>query len=84
MVFLFYLIIGECDPGNYYNETKGSCDECPINLYQNQAGQSFCIDCKLGFITEGTASDSDADCIGKRLLYDPAESRIPAKEGFGG
>eukprot|EP00058_Branchiostoma_floridae_P028490 XP_002613981.1 hypothetical protein BRAFLDRAFT_118457 [Branchiostoma floridae] len=54
----------DCPVGTYYTDASGeaTCDVCPVGSYQDEEGQTECIQCEPGFFTAGNNSKNATDC----------------------
>ncbi|ESP03827.1 hypothetical protein LOTGIDRAFT_230171 [Lottia gigantea] len=52
----------ECAAGTFYDVSSKMCKSCPINKYQNMAGQKECMSCTAGLTTENMGSEKVSDC----------------------
>ncbi|XP_019637817.1 PREDICTED: sushi, von Willebrand factor type A, EGF and pentraxin domain-containing protein 1-like [Branchiostoma belcheri] len=57
----------DCPVGTYYTDVSGeaTCDVCPLGSYQDEEGQTECIQCEPGFFTAGNNSKNATDCRGQ-------------------
>ena len=60
-------IVVQCPTGTKLG--SGTCIQCDIGSYQDQAGRKSCIPCPGGLTTRTAGSNREADCIGMRLGY---------------
>ncbi|XP_060063503.1 uncharacterized protein LOC132543962 [Ylistrum balloti] len=49
-----------CSRGRF--NSGDECEKCALGTYQNQIGQTLCINCPVGYTTEGRASVDVEDC----------------------
>ena len=54
-----------CLPGTFYEESKKSCELCPLSQYQDKTGQASCMACPNGKITRSQGTSSVDGCIGR-------------------
>lgn len=70
-----------CAPGSYSSKGSLSCTACSRNTYQPSAGQSTCISCPVGSLTESagaTAIEQCNTCYGGYILKDGSCQTCPA------
>ncbi|CAG2055406.1 unnamed protein product, partial [Timema podura] len=59
----------ECIPGEFWNITTHFCDLCPKDTYQNNKGQTFCVQCPVGSSTDNHGSSDINDCKPSLLAF---------------
>lgn len=47
-----------CLPGQQYDRTNKTCENCPKDFYTNRTISKYCIKCPKGYITYGEGSDT--------------------------
>ncbi|CAH1274718.1 SRPX2 [Branchiostoma lanceolatum] len=67
---MFYCV--PCPVGTSFR--NGECMKCDKGTYQNETGQSHCIDCPPGLTTEGFGAFDEDDCFGMCSLMEAASS----------
>jgi hypothetical protein len=76
-------------PSNYLfakyssNSTDFRCTLCPIGLFQNEFGQSICLDCPTGRLInqEGAADQSECQTCVEGWLLEGNKTCIPYSVG---
>ncbi len=60
----------ECGQGTFLfqsSDTDFECIPCPVGTYQNQEGQSSCINCPHEMVTYGKGASNITECFGECL-----------------
>uniref|UniRef100_A0A8W8JQE5 EGF-like domain-containing protein n=3 Tax=Magallana gigas TaxID=29159 RepID=A0A8W8JQE5_MAGGI len=64
-----------CLPGQQYDRTTATCQNCPKDFYTNKTISQYCIKCPDGYITYGEGSDT---CV-KLSIPDSGTTQAPAE-----
>ncbi|XP_076444633.1 uncharacterized protein LOC143282756 isoform X2 [Babylonia areolata] len=63
--------IPTCNPGQYFDSQSKRCEDCQQNTFQNRSGQSMCVPCPPGFVTQQSRSTSLSQCLDKCDVSNP-------------
>jgi hypothetical protein len=72
-----------CSEGRFFNLTSKVCEQCPINLYQDELGRDACKPCQGKTLTVKTGSENCiSPCGFGEFLNKSAEKCLKCPEGF--
>ena len=57
------LCLGPCSAGQFFDEQKRTCKECPQHTYQDGVGEHQCKNCSNGEMTLGLGAKNASDCM---------------------
>ena len=75
--------IYDCGQGEFFNTTINQCMVCPIDTYQDQVGQDFCMPCPgKTFTVKNGSKECISPCFYGQLLNKSAEKCQDCPKGY--
>ncbi|KAI0655600.1 hypothetical protein C8Q70DRAFT_422783 [Cubamyces menziesii] len=73
-----------CDPGEYYDSSRGRCSDCPAGTFSGVSGSTTCCTCCAGYYQDHSGQSSCKKCPSNRPYSVPgATSSNQCRSGSG-